>query len=76
MESIGGMKSLEQTKAGIRFKAPKTDRTRAITLPQFAINELCGLKRELAEQLLTLGARVGRRRCAAERMVCHYSRRV
>ena len=33
--------SLEQTKAGIRFKAPKTDRTRAITLPAFAVAELC-----------------------------------
>ncbi len=29
------MESLEQTKSGIRFKAPKTDRTRAITLPAF-----------------------------------------
>ena len=29
------MESLEQTKAGMRFKAPKTDRTRVITLPAF-----------------------------------------
>ena len=34
------VESLEQTKAGIRFKAPKTDRARAITLPAFAVDEL------------------------------------
>jgi len=59
------MESLEQTKAGIRFKAPKTDRTRAITLPQFAINELHRLKKEQAEQLLTLGVRQ-----SGETLVC------
>ena len=31
------MESLEQTKGGLRFKAPKSDRARAITLPDFAI---------------------------------------
>jgi integrase len=51
------MESLEQTKAGIRFKAPKTDRTRNITLPTFAIAELRRLKREQAEELLVLGTR-------------------
>jgi integrase len=51
------VESLEQTKAGIRFKAPKTDRARAITLPKFAIDELRRLKREQAEALLTLGIR-------------------
>ena len=30
------MESLEQTKSGIRFKAPKTDRVRVVTLPAFA----------------------------------------
>ena len=59
------MESLEQTKAGIRFKAPKTDRTRAITLPQFAINELHRLKKEQAEQLLTLAVRQ-----SGETLVC------
>jgi integrase len=49
--------SLEQTKAGIRFKAPKTDRTRAITLPAFAVAELWRLKRQQAEALLRLGVR-------------------
>jgi integrase len=55
--SLRVMESLEQTKAGIRFKAPKNDRTRAITLPAFAIDELRRLKRQQAEQLLTLGIR-------------------
>jgi len=54
------VESLEQTKAGIRFKAPKTDRARAITLPRFAIDELRRLKREQAEALLTLGVRQDR----------------
>jgi integrase len=51
------MESLEQTKAGIRFKAPKTDRARAITLPSFAVEELRRLKREQAEGLLRVGIR-------------------
>jgi integrase len=51
------VESLEQTKAGIRFKSPKTDRARAVTLPSFAIEELRRLKREQAEALLTLGVR-------------------
>ena len=55
--SLRVMESLEQTKAGIRFKAPKSDRTRAITLPAFAIDELRRFKRQQAEELLTLGIR-------------------
>jgi integrase len=51
------MESVEQTKDGIRFKAPKTERTRVVTLPAFAINELHRLKCEQAEQLLGLGIR-------------------
>jgi integrase len=51
------VESLEQTKASIRFKAPKTDRHRAITLPAFAVEELRRLKREQAEELLALGIR-------------------
>jgi integrase len=59
------MESLEQTKAGIRFKAPKTDRARAITLPAFAVDELRRLKREQAETLLRLGIRQ-----SGETLVC------
>jgi integrase len=49
------VESLEQTKAGLRFKSPKTDRNRAINLPAFAIEELHRLKRQQAEELLALG---------------------
>jgi integrase len=51
------MESLEQTKTGIRFKAPKTDRHRVITLPTYAIEDLRRLKRQQAEELLVLGIR-------------------
>ncbi len=51
------VESLEQTKAGLRFKAPKNDRHRAITLPAFAVEELRRLKRQQAEELLMLGIR-------------------
>jgi len=51
------MESVEQTKEGIRFKAPKTERTRVITLPAFAINELRRLKLQQAEELLAIGVR-------------------
>jgi integrase len=63
--SLRVMESLEQTKTGIRFKAPKTDRTRTITLPMFAIAELRRLKREQAEELLMLGVRQ-----SGETLVC------
>ena len=51
------MESLEQTKTGIRFKAPKSGRHRAITLPAYAVEDLRRLKREQAEELLALGVR-------------------
>jgi integrase len=51
------VESLEQTKMVLRFKAPKTDRPRAVTLPSFAVEELARLKREQAESLLVLGVR-------------------
>jgi integrase len=59
------MESLEQTKTGIRFKAPKTGRTRVITLPAFVIEELRRLKRQQAEALLQLGVRQ-----SGETLVC------
>jgi integrase len=49
------VESLEQTKTGIRFKSPKTDRTRAVDLPTFSVEELRRHKREQAEELLMLG---------------------
>jgi integrase len=51
------MESVEQTKEGIRFKAPKTDKTRVVTLPSFAVGELRRLKRQQAEELLMFGVR-------------------
>jgi integrase len=51
------LESLEQTKSGIRFKAPKTDRARVVTLPAFATEALRRHKREQAEALLLLGVR-------------------
>jgi integrase len=59
------VESLEQIKTGLRFKAPKTDRARAVTLPSFAVEELRRLKREQAESLLALGVRQ-----AGDTLVC------
>jgi len=55
--SIRIVESLEQTKAGLRAKAPKSERARAVTLPSFAAHELRQLKREQIESLLRLGIR-------------------
>ncbi len=51
------VESLEQTKTGLRFKAPKTEKVRAVALPAFAIDALKRLKRAQAEELLALGVR-------------------
>jgi integrase len=51
------VESLEQTKAGLRFKGPKTEKARGITLPSFAVDELRRLKRQQAEELLAIGVR-------------------
>jgi integrase len=53
--SLRVVESLEQTKAGLRFKAPKSEKARAVTLPAFAVGELRRLKCEQAEELLKLG---------------------
>ena len=51
------VESVEQTKAALRFKAPKTEKARAVTLPSFVIDELRRLKRQQAEELVALGVR-------------------
>ena len=51
------IESLEQTREGIRFKPPKSGRTRAVTLPAFAAAELRRLKVAQAQELLSLGLR-------------------
>jgi integrase len=55
------VESLEQTNRGLRFKPPKNNRSRSITLPPFAIEELRRRKREQAEALLALGVRQSER---------------
>jgi integrase len=59
------VESVEQTKAGLRTKAPKTGKARTITLPEFAIEELHRQKRQGAEKLLSLGVRQ-----TADSLVC------
>lgn len=51
------VETVEQTKTSLRFKPPKNGKTRAITLPAFAVAELRRWKREQAEELLRLGIR-------------------
>ena len=52
------LESLEQTKSGgLRFKAPKSEKARAISLPAFMIDRLRLLRRLQAEELLALGVR-------------------
>jgi integrase len=51
------VESLEQTKTSIRFKAPKNDRHRVVTLPAYAVDDLRRLKRQQAEELLAVGVR-------------------
>ena len=51
------MQSLEQTKAGLRFKSAKSDKGRGVALPSFAIAELRRHKQAQAQALLTLGVR-------------------
>jgi len=49
-------RSLEQTKAGLRFKAPKTKRgRRSITLPDTAVTALRAHRRQQLEQRIALG---------------------
>jgi integrase len=55
--TIQVVESLEQTKAGLRFKSLKNNKTRAVVLPDFAIAELRRLKRQQAERLLRIGIR-------------------
>jgi integrase len=61
VESSSGIirvvESLEQTKQGLRFKPPKNGKSRVVTIPSFATEELGRLKREQAEELLSMGIR-------------------
>jgi integrase len=55
--SLRVVQSLEETKTGLRFKPPKNNKHRTITLPAFAVEALRRQKREQAEELLQLGVR-------------------
>jgi integrase len=57
--------SLEQTRNGLRAKAPKNEKSRMITLPGFAIDELRRRRREQTEELFRLGERL-----QSETLVC------
>jgi integrase len=57
--------ALEETRAGIRFKPPKSGKPRTITLPAFAVEGLRRWKRKQAEELLGLGVRQ-----SGETLVC------
>jgi integrase len=54
-KTVRVVESLEQTKSGLRFKAPKTEKTRAILLPTYAVKKLGTWKEEQAKQLATEG---------------------
>ncbi len=49
------VESLEQSRKGLRFKAPKTERTRAVVLPDYAVEELLAWKEKQTQELKELG---------------------
>jgi integrase len=53
--SVRIVESLERTKAGLRFKPPKSGKARVVTLPAFAVEELRRRRIEQAEELLRFG---------------------
>ena len=55
--TIRVVESLEQTKAGLRFKSTKSDKGRGVALPEFAVAELRRHKQAQAEALLKVGVR-------------------
>jgi integrase len=59
------VESLEQTKAGLRFKSPKTDKGRGVALPAFVLAELRQWKVQQAQELLKIGGRL-----TGETLVC------
>ena len=52
--SLRVVESVEQTKAGLTFKAPKTEPARAMTLSAFALDELRKLKLDARRSLSRL----------------------
>jgi len=58
-------RSLEQTRAGIAFKTPKSGKTRSVVLPADTAGQLRHWKARQAQQLLQLGIRQ-----SAETLIC------
>jgi integrase len=54
-KTIRVVESVEQVRTAIRFKAPKTERTRAIILPDYAFQEFKEWKDKQAKRLAELG---------------------
>jgi integrase len=52
------VESAEQTKAGVRYKEPKSGRGRKVALPEMVVVELRSWRRRQAEELLRLGIRL------------------
>jgi integrase len=52
------VESAEQTKAGIRYKAPKSGKSRTVALPLIVIAELRAWRLRQSEELLRLGVRL------------------
>lgn len=55
-KTIRVVESVEQVKQNIRLKAPKTDKTRAVMLPDYALEELKCWKEAQTHRLRTLNA--------------------
>jgi integrase len=51
------VESAEQTREGVRYKAPKTGKGRAVALPALVVSELRAHRLRQAEELLRLGVR-------------------
>jgi integrase len=54
-KTIRVLESVEQVRQNLRFKAPKTEKTRAVILPEYALEELKVWKRKQAEELNSSG---------------------
>ena len=50
------VESLEQTKAGLRFKSPKSGKGRTVALPPTVVDELRSYRAKRAQEVLRLGA--------------------
>ncbi|MBR0760750.1 tyrosine-type recombinase/integrase [Bradyrhizobium japonicum] len=61
------VESVEQTKAGLRFKSPKSGKGRKVALPPTVVDELRTHRARLAEDLLKLGKRIS----DEDFVVCH-----